>query len=105
MRNISLKLVGKDLCELNCKSVRSKMFLESTAFLYLGWSVENGNPDGISPEVLISLTAPKLCASKFRGEHHYLGGRFVPKALEEKYHLDLPFFPGTECVVLLPKIR
>ena len=81
------------------------MLLESTAFLYVGWSVENGNPDGISPEVLISLTAPKLCASKFRGEHHYLGGRFVPKALEEKYHLDLPFFPGTECVVLLPKIR
>lgn len=95
----------KNLCELNRRSLKYRVLLESIAFLYLGWSVENGNPDGISPEVLISLTAPKLCASKFRGEHHYLGGRFVPKALEEKYHLDLPFFPGTECVVLLPKIR
>lgn len=46
-----------------------------------------------------------MCASKFRGERHYLGGRFVPKALEEKYHLDLPLFPDTECVVLLPKIK
>ena len=81
------------------------MLLESIAFLYLGWSVENGNPDGISPEVLISLTAPKLCASKPPPPPPHLGGRFVPKALEEKYHLDLPFFPGTECVVLLPKIR
>ncbi|XP_065662355.1 NAD(P)H-hydrate epimerase isoform X2 [Hydra vulgaris] len=70
-----------------------------------GWNVENGNPDGIKPEVLISLTAPKLCAARFKGEHHYLGGRFVPKALENKYHLDLPFFPGTDCVVLLPKIK
>lgn len=70
-----------------------------------GWNVENGNTDGIKPDVLVSLTAPKLCASKFRGERHYLGGRFVPKALEEKYHLDLPFFPDTECVVLLPKIK
>lgn len=70
-----------------------------------GWSVENGNSEGIQPEVLVSLTAPKLCAAKFKGEHHYLGGRFVPRALEEKYHLDLPYFPGTDCVVLLPKIK
>jgi NAD(P)H-hydrate epimerase len=70
-----------------------------------GWHVENGNMDGIKPDVLISLTAPKLCATTFRGEHHYLGGRFVPKALEQKYHLDLPGFPGADCVVLLPKIK
>lgn len=70
-----------------------------------GWNVENGNSNGIKPDVLISLTAPKLCAATFKGEHHYLGGRFVPKALEEKYHLDLPFFPGADCVVLLPKIK
>jgi len=70
-----------------------------------GWNVENGNPEGINPAVLISLTAPKLCASKFQGNLHYLGGRFVPKNLEEKYNLDLPQFPGTDCVVLLPKIK
>lgn len=70
-----------------------------------GWNVENGNSEGIKPDVLVSLTAPKLCAATFKGEHHYLGGRFVPKALEEKYHLDLPYFPGADCVVLLPKIK
>lgn len=70
-----------------------------------GWDVENGNMDGIRPDVLISLTAPKLCATNFRGEHHYLGGRFVPKTLEQKYRLDLPTFPGADNVVLLPKIK
>lgn len=70
-----------------------------------GWHIERANPDGIKPDVLISLIAPKLCAAKFRGEYHFLGGRFVPKSLEDKYHLDLPRFPGTECVALLPKIK
>jgi len=70
-----------------------------------GWHVENGNPDGLQPDVLISLTAPKLCAAKFKGTYHFLGGRFCPKSLEEKYHLDLPKFQGTECIVLLPKIK
>lgn len=70
-----------------------------------GWHVENGNPEGIQPEILISLTAPKLCAAKFTGKAHYLGGRFIPKSLEDKYHLDLPSFPGHECVVLLPRIK
>jgi len=46
------------------------------------------------PSMLISLTAPKLCSSKFSGENHYLGGRFVPKALEAKYDLNLPGYEG-----------
>ncbi|XP_015109049.1 NAD(P)H-hydrate epimerase [Diachasma alloeum] len=68
-----------------------------------GWDVEAGPPgdEGISPEMLISLTAPKLCAKKFKGKFHYLGGRFVPKRLEEEYGLELPEYPGTELVVLL----
>lgn len=66
-----------------------------------GWDVENGNPDGLQPEFLISLTAPKLCAKLFRGKYHYLGGRFVPKTLEKSYGLCLPAYPGTECVVEL----
>lgn len=32
---------------------------------------------GLRPDLLISLTAPKLCARYFRGRHHFLGGRFV----------------------------
>ncbi len=30
-------------------------------------------------EMLISLTAPKLCAHYFKGKYHVLGGRFVPE--------------------------
>lgn len=65
-----------------------------------GWDVEAGNSSGnsaefIQPTMLISLTAPKKCAKFFTGTH-YLGGRFVPKALENKYELDLPSYPGTE---------
>ncbi|XP_057338619.1 NAD(P)H-hydrate epimerase [Microplitis mediator] len=67
-----------------------------------GWDVENGPPDGgINPETLISLTAPKICAKYFKGKFHYLGGRFVPKKLEEEYDLQLPKYPDTELVVLL----
>ncbi|CAG9854179.1 unnamed protein product [Phyllotreta striolata] len=65
-----------------------------------GWDVETGPPeDGIKPDLLISLTAPKLCAKLYTGKYHYLGGRFVPPRLEEKYNLDLPKYPGTECCV------
>jgi len=51
--------------------------------------------------MLISLTAPKLCAKLFKGRHHYLGGRFIPKTLEQKYELNLPKYPTTDCVVKL----
>jgi len=72
-----------------------------------GWNVESGPPGGddktpyIKPELLISLTAPKKCASFFEGAHHYLGGRFVPMRLQNKYQLDLPQYPGTDTCVKL----
>lgn len=45
-----------------------------------GWDVEEGNKEGVGlePDVLISLTAPKLGVRGFKGRH-FLGGRFVPK--------------------------
>lgn len=69
-----------------------------------GWDVELGPPsDGatpaLSPDLLISLTAPKKCAQHFTGRFHFLGGRFVPRQLAEKYQLDLPEYPGTQCCV------
>lgn len=70
----------------------------------LGWDVENGpmkNVPNIEPEALISLTAPKKCAQHFKGKHHFLGGRFVPKKLAEKYALDLPDYPGSQQFVRL----
>ncbi|CAG0901021.1 unnamed protein product [Cyprideis torosa] len=71
-----------------------------------GWDVEKGPLPGIaqiSPDTLVSLTAPKLCARYFHGRNHFLGGRFVPPALAEKYALNLPEYPGTDCVVKLQK--
>lgn len=68
----------------------------------IGWDVEQGNTSGIQPEVLVSLTAPKMCARLFKGKRHFLGGRFVPPELAAKYQLNLPEYPGTEPVVELP---
>lgn len=70
-----------------------------------GWDIETGDENGIKPDMLISLTAPKICARLFQGKHHYLGGRFVPKNLEQKYALNLPSYPGTECVIELEMER
>ena len=71
-----------------------------------GWDVEKGpeleNKDlYFMPEMLVSLTAPKLCAKYFKGPHHILGGRFVPKKLATKYSMNLPQYPGTQCIVKL----
>ncbi|XP_077289991.1 NAD(P)HX epimerase isoform X2 [Arctopsyche grandis] len=71
-----------------------------------GWNVNDGPPtEGpvLSPTILISLSAPKKCAKSFTGLYHYLGGRFVPPGLVQKYNLRLPRYPDTEQVVLLSK--
>jgi hypothetical protein len=67
----------------------------------LGWHVEQGDAtgSGMQPDMLVSLTAPKLAAKTFKGRHHYLGGRFVPPAIREKYSLTLPQYPDVaQCV-------
>lgn len=83
-----------------------------------GWDVENGRPsdllsgsstngpevkrvNALDPDVLISLTAPKEGVREYRGRH-FLGGRFVPKSLDEKFGLNLPEYPGTDLIVELP---
>ncbi|PRW44444.1 pyridoxine pyridoxamine 5 -phosphate oxidase chloroplastic-like [Chlorella sorokiniana] len=66
-----------------------------------GWNVEAGDESGggLRPDMLVSLTAPKLCAKQFAGSHHYLGGRFVPPQIKEKYKLNLPPYLGvSQCV-------
>ncbi|KQJ96488.1 pyridoxine/pyridoxamine 5'-phosphate oxidase 1, chloroplastic isoform X2 [Brachypodium distachyon] len=70
-----------------------------------GWHVEEGdiNGGGIKPDMLVSLTAPKLCAKKFNGPHHFLGGRFVPPPILRKYGLELPPYPGTSMCVRVGK--
>uniref|UniRef100_A0A3Q2XLD8 YjeF N-terminal domain containing 3 n=1 Tax=Hippocampus comes TaxID=109280 RepID=A0A3Q2XLD8_HIPCM len=65
-----------------------------------GWDVEEAGQDGISPEVLISLTAPKKCAMSFSGKH-FLAGRFLPYDIQKKYDLNLPDYPGTDSLIEL----
>ncbi|PHT98518.1 Pyridoxine/pyridoxamine 5'-phosphate oxidase 1, chloroplastic [Capsicum chinense] len=66
-----------------------------------GWHVEEGDVCGerIEPDMLVSLTAPKLCAKMFCGPHHFLGGRFVPQSVIDKFKLKLPSYPGTSMCV------
>lgn len=69
-----------------------------------GWDVEKGPSNDyecVEPELLISLTAPKMCARYYKGSFHYLGGRFIPWTLQDKYQLNLPKYEGIECVVAL----
>jgi len=80
-----------------------------------GWDVESGRPsdplpgpdgsggkvEALDPDVLISLTAPKMGVREYRGRH-FLGGRFVPKSLDEKFGLNLPEYPGVDLIVELP---
>jgi hydroxyethylthiazole kinase-like uncharacterized protein yjeF len=68
-----------------------------------GWDVDKGNihrlgPDNVS--ALISLTVPKLCAKEFNGIH-YLGGRFVPPKLSQKYNITIPHYQGIDTIVKL----
>ncbi|KAJ3882520.1 YjeF N-terminal domain-like protein [Lentinula edodes] len=67
-----------------------------------GWDVEEGKIEriGLQSDVLVSLTAPKLGVRSFNGRH-FLGGRFIPKTLEEKYQLNLPEYPGSDQIVEL----
>ncbi|EGF76991.1 hypothetical protein BATDEDRAFT_14547, partial [Batrachochytrium dendrobatidis JAM81] len=66
-----------------------------------GWNVEQGNVthQGFVPEMLVSLTAPKIGVRDVKFKHHYLGGRFVPLALALKYQLDIPVYPSSDQIV------
>ncbi|KZV31254.1 pyridoxine/pyridoxamine 5'-phosphate oxidase 1, chloroplastic [Dorcoceras hygrometricum] len=70
-----------------------------------GWHVEDGDPSGkgIEPDMLVSLTAPKMCAKKFSGRHHFLGGRFIPPSVAKNFKLRLPTYPGTSLCIRIGK--
>ncbi|NXG73036.1 YJEN3 protein, partial [Baryphthengus martii] len=70
-------------------------------FCHPGWDVEAGSSGGISPDVLVSLSAPKQCARRFLGRQHFVAGRFLPYDVQKKFELNPPEYPGTECVVAL----
>lgn len=70
-----------------------------------GWNVEKG-PGVIRPlrpDMLISLSAPKMCAAPefILGAKHFLGGRFLPPGIIQKYFLRLPDYPCQDQIVQL----
>ena len=41
------------------------------------------------------MTAPKPLVKYFKGRH-FIGGRFVPPGMAEKYELDIPAYQGVD---------
>ncbi len=67
------------------------------------WNIEDGPPQEgpgakFMPQCLISLTAPKPLVRHFQGTH-FVGGRFLPASVAEKYDLDLPKYEGVDQIV------
>jgi hydroxyethylthiazole kinase-like uncharacterized protein yjeF len=56
-----------------------------------GWDVNDGdvNKTGFTPQAVISLTVPKQCMQGYTGQH-YVGGRFIPPAVQARFALELP---------------
>lgn len=66
-----------------------------------GWNVDEGiieNTETFYPDVLISLTAPKLCAKEFKGRH-FIGGRFLPNHVAKKFGVRMPNYQGTNQII------
>jgi len=65
-----------------------------------GWNVDEGDVAGVGfmPDVLVSLTTPKLSAKKFKGRH-FVGGRFLPEKFSDKYGVKMPPYPGVSQVM------
>jgi NAD(P)H-hydrate epimerase len=55
-----------------------------------GWNVDEGDvaKTGFVPDMLVSLTTPKMCSKEFRGRH-FIGGRFLPPAIAAKYNVQV----------------
>ncbi|CAB3243700.1 unnamed protein product [Arctia plantaginis] len=70
-----------------------------------GWNVETGPPNvrALKPALLISLSAPKKCAKPeyLENAKHFLGGRFLPPGIIEKYKLILPPYPAQDQILQL----
>ncbi|KAL6176846.1 hypothetical protein ACLB2K_053478 [Fragaria x ananassa] len=93
-------LIQKLICINQYDQTRQKSSVVVSIDIPSGWQVEgDGGPEGIKPDMLVSLTAPKLCAKNFCGPHHFLGGRFVPPSIADKFKLRLPPYPCTSMCV------
>lgn len=76
----------RDLLDLITRSGKPTVSVDVPS----GWDVVHGpeSPCFMRPDMLVSLTAPKLCAQYYKGEHHYLGGRFLTSEMAKRLDLD-----------------
>lgn len=72
-----------------------------------GWDVDDGPTEASGtqdymPDALISLTAPKPCSLKLNENvNHYLGGRFIPQCVADKWDFQIPHYKGSDQYVKL----
>ena len=60
--------------------------------------MDKGNIKNVfTPDMVISLTLPKLCLKNYKGVH-YLAGRFIPESVFKKFNLIRPIFNGRELI-------
>lgn len=78
---------------LNKKDLKAKIV---SVDVPSGWDVNKvkyTNSDNFNnlfcPDMLISLGTPKLCSLNYKGEH-YLGGRFIPSSVLNKFNIKIP---------------
>ncbi|GFT35382.1 NAD(P)H-hydrate epimerase [Nephila pilipes] len=64
-----------------------------------GWDMEKAEEDGFTPNVLVSLLAPKRCSQNFAGTH-WVVGRVIDSDWEENF-LNIPGYKGSECCLRL----
>ena len=66
------------------------------------WNVDDGPPEkgqvghDFMPEYLISLTAAKPSVKFYKGQRHFIGGRFLSQDVARKYGLDVPDYHGVD---------
>ena len=66
-----------------------------------GWDVDKGNINStFNPNMLVSLTLPKLCSREYQGLH-YLGGRFVPSYIYDKFGIIGPTYEDASMIKLI----
>ncbi|KIW04703.1 NAD(P)H-hydrate epimerase, variant [Verruconis gallopava] len=70
------------------------------------WNIETGPPEdgpgkNFMPDALISLTAAKPLVKWYKGRH-FIGGRFLSKAIAEKYDIEVPPYEGIDQIVEVP---
>ncbi|KAL2398304.1 NAD(P)H-hydrate epimerase [Exophiala dermatitidis] len=72
------------------------------------WDVEAGPPEQgqlgseFMPQYLVSLTAAKPCVKHFKGQRHFIGGRFLSTDVASKYGLDVPLYEGVDQIAEVP---